>query len=142
VLYLIISLLCGQKTSSCLLCGVKIFRIAGKNRLLLISLIDENRGFGSDLRLGTHLVFSQYKSHWKKKGKVVFHKSKKSKAYFSSEEIVTVCAWCHRAKYVGEDHREVWVEHFHGDDEQAISHTICPSCKEKMMSEVAELAFA
>ncbi len=72
----------------------------------------------------------------------MFKKSKKSQDFFSNQEIVTVCAWCHRAKRVTDDHREVWVEHFYVSGDRAVSHTICPACKEKMMAEVAELAFA
>jgi hypothetical protein len=72
----------------------------------------------------------------------MFNKRKNSKEYLSEQEIVTVCAWCHRAKYIADDHREVWIEHFYVRGDRAVSHTICPACKEKMMAEVAELAFA
>ena len=90
---------------------------------------------------GTQIVFRKNKIvRWK--GKIVFSKRKNSKEYFSKQGIVTVCAWCHRAKYVTDDHRESWIEHFYIDGDRAISHTICPACKEKMMAEVADLAFA
>ncbi len=56
------------------------------------------------------------------------------------KEIVTVCAWCHRIKIVTSDFRVYWSKHYSIGPNQVISHTICPSCKERVMANNTELA--
>ncbi len=58
------------------------------------------------------------------------------------EEVVSVCAWCHRARIITADFKIVWSDRYSLSNNQVISHTICPACKEKMMAtRTASLAF-
>ncbi len=64
------------------------------------------------------------------------------KESIEAESIVTVCAWCHRARLLTRDFKLVWTKHYTVNRGQIISHTICPACKEKMMASGTEsLAF-
>ena len=59
----------------------------------------------------------------------------KRKNRIEPEDIVTVCAWCHRARIITSDFRIIWTPNYLLADNQTISHTICPSCKESVMAE-------
>lgn len=61
---------------------------------------------------------------------------------FDYDEVVTVCAWCRRARIVTDDFRVVWSEKYSIGRHQALSHTICPACKKQMMAQNAQLAVA
>lgn len=54
------------------------------------------------------------------------------------EEIVTVCAWCHRARIITDDFRIVWSKEYTLSEHQVLSHTICPACKERVMMQGQE----
>ncbi len=58
---------------------------------------------------------------------------------FAHEEIMTVCAWCHRARIITDDFRIVWSKNYTLSEHQVLSHTICPSCKERIMAHGQEM---
>ena len=59
----------------------------------------------------------------------------KKESRIEPENIVTVCAWCRRARIITGDFRIIWTSHYSLGKNQIISHTICPSCKESVMAE-------
>ncbi len=59
----------------------------------------------------------------------------KKESRIEPENIITVCAWCHRARIITSDFRIIWTSHYSLSENQTISHTICPSCKESVMAE-------
>ena len=54
------------------------------------------------------------------------------------KSILTVCAWCHKARIITNDFKIIWSENYSVNRGQIISHSICPDCKEKIMASNTE----
>ncbi|NOX88162.1 MAG: hypothetical protein GXO77_03985 [Calditrichaeota bacterium] len=54
-------------------------------------------------------------------------------------KVISICAWCHRVKFINPKYEVEWAAMQESLDSEKVSHTICPSCKEKMLGEMKEV---
>ncbi len=79
------------------------------------------------------VIFSAEKQ-WK--GKIEMLEVVVNQTQRKPQVLIVVCAWCQKQRVLGPDFNFYWIENKSSQNDDQVSHTICPTCKAKMAEQM------